>query len=236
MPLPTLIYNGLTKTGNEMHVYIDKCPGRMLYQKTYVHGSGMLTFNYQASCGQGFACPHPLEATILTSCNNNAIGGVPPAGIPADSPMYTAMVGHNEAFTGNGVSVLWAEIPDFDYATLVCYDQGGNPTPGLPFRPIPRKFNPVDHYVRIRPENRITLSELFVSNWDGLQQVKGCPCTVILALMPSGAGAYQEIHYFCNTLLNPNSFNWGAEGNDSQTISLEGSFSFCAILSAAKPY
>lgn len=232
LPLP-LTYSPLTKTGNEMHVYIHKWPGMMLYQRTMTTG-GEKIFDYQASCGQGsvYACTHLL--TILTSCGNTAIPGVAPLGIPANSPMYTAMVG-NGIPSGVGDSVLQVDVPCWEELSLVCYDQGGNSTPGIPFRAISRKFNPVDHYVRIRPENRITLNELFVSNWDGLQQVKGCPCTVVLALMPSGAGAYQEIHYYGNVLLNPNSFNWGAEGNDSQSVTLEGSFSFCAILSAAKP-
>lgn len=233
MTLPALVYSGLTKTGNEMHVFVHKWPGRMSAQRTLL-STGVTSFDYQLGCGQGAAYTCTEELSILTSCGNHAVGSAAPLGIPANSPIYTAMDGWTNP-AGIGDSLLLVEVPCWEERILVCYDQGGSPTPGLPFRPIARKFNPVDHYVRTRPENRITLSELFVSNWDGLQQVKGCPCSIILGLMPSGAGAYQEIHYYGNVLLNPNSFNWGAEGNDSQTISLEGSFSFCAILSAAKP-
>lgn len=217
-----------------MHVYVHPWPGMMLYQRTLTP-AGVLNFDYQASCGQGitYGCTETLA--ILTSCGNTAIGAAAPLGIPANSPIYTAMIGGSAAPVGVGDSLLIADVPCWQDLTLVCYDQGGSPSPGIPYRAIPRKFNPVDHYVRIRPENRITLSELYVSNWDGLQRIKGCPCTVVVALMPSGFGAYQEIIYYCNVVFPPQGNNWGAEGNDSQTISLEGSFSFCAVLSAAKP-
>ena len=89
MTLPALVYSGLTKTGNEMHVFVHKWPGRMSAQRTLL-STGVTSFDYQLSCGQGDAYSCIEQLSILTSCGNAAVGSAAPLGIPANSPIYTA--------------------------------------------------------------------------------------------------------------------------------------------------
>lgn len=228
MPLPALSWQKKTKTSNEVLIYAHNHVG--LQEEVQLHGNAAVPVQ---CCGGDCDCPAgAITATMTIGPNKGSIGG---GVIPANAPLYSAAVGdHLGTTTIAGDMIAKVCLPDFDITSddmeLICFDQGAVPNPGLSFRPIPVKFNAVDHYVRQRPENTITLNDLFVANNDGLNRFTGRPCTIIIVVNPDGAGAYQCIQYYCNVLLNPKPMNSGSDGNASIDISMEGSFSFyCAF-------
>lgn len=228
MALPGLIWSPRTKTSNEILIYANLGVGLMKFTKVFYTG-GLQTSPF-VCCGGTCICPNnSFWATMTLNKNGGAIGPIVTA-----SPLYAAAEGqHDPTIVGDMAGVACLPDPEDDF--LICFDQGVNPTPGLPYRPIPAKFNAVDHYVRQRSENTITLNDLFVADYQGLQRIRGIPVTVIIKISPEGSGVFQEIQYYCNVILNPSPMNSGSDGNASIDISMEGPFSFCAIFTAAVP-
>lgn len=228
MALPALVYSPRTKTNNEVMIYANLGVGLMKYTKIK-YNTGVATSPF-VCCGGACDCP-PVSfwATMTLNKNGGAIGP-----IPASAPLYAAAEGqHDPTVNGDMAGVACLPNPENDF--LICFDQGAAPSPGLPYRPIPVKFNTVDHYVRQRPENTITLNDLFVADWQGLQRIRGIPVTIIIKVTPEGSGVFQEIQYYCNVILNPSPMNSGSDGNASIDISMDGPFSFCAIFTAPVP-
>jgi hypothetical protein len=223
MVLPTLTYDGKTKTNNEVLIYANLDVGILKQQLGF--GSTVTV----TQCVSGETCPvGSFDATVLNFPNKGAVGT-----IPAKSPVFTAAEGvQAPTVAGDIADVLCLPDPTNDF--LICYDQGIQVSVGQTFRPIPRKFNPVDHIVRQRGDYSITLNDMFVSNWDGIQRIRGRRCTIIVKIFPSGGGSPQEIQYYTNVTLNAPPINTAADGNASIEIQGQGNFSFCAVFSATK--
>lgn len=228
MVLPTLVHSKKTRTSNEVLVYYNLDVG--LKTKILHHNGAGVNEHTVESCGGDDACPGgSFTATFLEVENQGAVGT-----IPAKAPLLTAAEGEQQPGTA-GDSATVVCLPDPTNDVLICFDQGAAPSPGLSVRPVPRKFNPVDHYVRQRSENSISLTDLHVSHWNGLQRIKGRRCTIIIKVSPDGTGVFSEIQYYCNVLLNPVPMNSGSDGNANIEISMDGSFSFACVFAAVAP-
>lgn len=222
--LPNLVYSGVTKIGNEVTVFANLGVG--ILKKQLGFGTSITV----TPCVAGEVCPAgSFDATVLNFPNKAAVGV-----IPAQAPLFTAAEGEQlPTVEGDIADVLCLPDPANDF--LICFDQGVQPTVGETFRAIPRKFNPVDHVVRQRGEYSISLGDLYVSNWDGVERLRGRRCTIIVKVAPGGGGSYQEIQYYTNVTLNVPPINSGNDGNASIELQAQGAFSFCAVFSATKP-
>lgn len=222
--LPSLVYSGSTKIGAEILVYANLGVGILKQQLGF--GSAVNI----TPCVAGEVCPAgSFDATVLNFPNKGAVGT-----IPAQAPVYTAAEGiQNPTVQGDVADVLCLPNPADDF--LICFDQGFQPTVGETFRAIPRKFNPVDHVVRQRGTYSLTLTDLYVSSWDGIERLRGRRCTIILKIMPGGGGSIQEIQYYTNVTLNVPPISTGNDVNASVEVQGTGNFSYCATFSAPKP-
>lgn len=237
LQLPTLVHDPKTKTGNEFYVYynlgVGKVIGTIAYDGTQVQKVS------QTGCGPERDNPvGGFAAAVNISENEAAIGD-----IPAQSPLFTAaeidsaqysedINDYTIAPTVKGDAVQIVTFPPVADDQLICYDNGFAFNPGQLFRAIPRKYNAADHFVRQRFEGSITLNDMYVSNWDGLQRIRGRLCTIIVRCMPDGGGLFSEIYYFGNVRVNPQMLNNPSDGNASMEISAEGNFSYVAVFSA----
>lgn len=224
MALETLVYSRGTKIGNDVVIYGNYNTGRI---KKRLYFGGSVT---EESCA-GEECPAgSFDATVLRTPNNGTVMG----GIPAYAPMYTAVEGEvSPASEGVLADLVCLPNPEDDF--LICYTQNFDPQFGETFRAISRNYNSVDHQVLQRADNTLSLSDLYVSNFDGLRSLNGRLCTLIAKIYPKGGGACQEIIYFTNVSLTTPLLNKQADGNASIEISASGAFSTCAVFSAAKP-
>lgn len=237
--LPGLVYNGRTKVGAEALVYFNLYPGLIVGSIAY-DGTQIVKTSLAGCYGGETVDSNGFAARVLVTENAAAIDG-----IPLGAPIFTAEEAAEAPSTdittfsatpsvaGDAVDIVCLGDPAND--VLICYDQGFSFSPGLSSRPIPRKFNPADHYVRQRPENSLSLTDLFVSNWDGLQAIKGKTVSIIVKISPDGSGSYSEIQYYGGVRLNPVPINAPGDANESMEISMDGTFNFVAIFSATKP-
>jgi hypothetical protein len=231
MPIPALVGRPSTKTNNDILVYATTKIGIM--ERTKLRTDIGLHVGTIGCCGgqptdEHCSCPDPsIQATVTMNKNRGMVG---PIGIHA--PLYTSTIGHIDPVGMNDM-VAHVCLPDpglnLENFQLICFDQGASPKPGVSHRAIPRKYNPIDHYVRQRPENTITLNDLFVASPWGLNRFRGIPCTILIAVTYEGTGLFTELQFYNNVLLNPTPMNAGSDGNASIDISMEGPFSFCAI-------
>jgi hypothetical protein len=163
--------------------------------------------------------------------NTGAIGV-----IPGLSALYTGC----DAFVAPGAvgdMALQCEIPRIAGGVpdpgagwaLLCYDHSFKADPGVVWKPIVNKFNPVDHYVRQRPDNKLSLTAMFVNGQAHLQRLRGIPLTLALCVVPDGMGVFSEIQVYADVMLNVPPMAAGSDGNASIEISAEGSFSWCGI-------
>lgn len=174
-------------------------------------------------CGRSCVCPdNSWDATVIQNKNTVAVGG-----LPVNSPLFAAIPDVIDP-AGEGDIVNHVCLPTIEDDVLICHDQGASAQPGIVFQSIARKFNTIDHRIRQRPENSLTLQNLFVSSWVGLQRFMGVPCTAIIRVNPDGVGTFQEVHYYCDLVLTPVPMDSG-EGNDPINISMSGDYSFAAI-------
>lgn len=237
--LPGLVYNNKTKTGNEALIYWNPYPGRII-GRIFYDGATIQKVG-DIACGVQDHPPSGFVARVMMSENKAAING-----IPALAPLYTAEeidgavpsddINDFEAapsIAGDGVTIVSLPNPANDQ--LICYDRGFSMNPGITLRPIPRKMEAANHHVLQRPENTISLTDLYVSNYDGAQAIRGRQGTLIVKVYPNETAAPQEIHYYTGAVLNPQPMNAPSESNDSIEISVDGSFNFAAIFAAQKP-
>lgn len=224
MVLPTLLHRKETKTGNEVALYYNLGVG--LIKKRLFNGG----FTTESSCGGSSACPTAsFDATVLTAVTAD---DQPSFGsMPANAPLYTAVEGENTP-TVDGVFADLVCLPNPADDVLICFDQGFEASLGQTYRAVPRKLNQADHYVRQRTENTIKIPDFYVSNWNGIQRIRGRRVTIIAKVYPQGAGQASEIQYYSNVILNASPLNYGNDGNANIEISGEGAFNFAAIFSA----
>lgn len=222
--LPTLIYSGSTKVNAEIFVYANLGVGILKKQLGFGSSTDVVP------CVAGEACPvGSFDATVLNFPNKAAVGT-----IPAQSPVFTAAEGiQNPTQPGDVADVLCLPNPADDF--LICFDQGFQPTIGEVYRAIPRKFNPVDHIVRQRGQFSVSLTDYYISNWDGIERIRGRRCTLIVKIAPGGGGSIQEVQYYTNVTLNAPPINTSGDANASVEIQGSGNFSYLAVFSAPKP-
>lgn len=244
MVLPTLVYSGLTKIANDSLLYVNLDVGREIGHLAY-DGAVVQKVSFSGCAGGATNPAGGFAAFVNVMANLGAFnGGVLQTGWPAKMPLYTAVetatysdditaYGATFAATGDAVSVVSLPNPAND--VLVCYDNGFSASPGTVLRPIPRKFNPADHYVQQRMEGTISLGDMYVSNADGLQKVMGRRCTIIQKVSAGGNGVFSEIIYYGNVYLNVQAANNPTDGNASVEITADGNFSYMARFSAAHP-
>lgn len=228
MALPTLAYNPLSRTGNEVWVYYNLGVGKRL-ETRFHDGATVQTYTW-AECGAGGAAPvcpaGSFNATTVLMPSTGVSGS-----IPANSQPGLAVEADLDP-TSEGDTFNYVCLPDPTDDVFLCMDQGFSATPGLPFMDIPVKFNAVDHRVRQRPENSLSLSERLVGNQSGLQRIAARPVTIIVKVSPNGTGTFSEIQYYCDVVLNPAPMSSEADGNASIVPSFDGTFAFHAIFSA----
>lgn len=229
MVLPTLAYNPKSRTGNEVWVYYNLGVGKQLETK-YHDGTSVQTYTWK-ECGAGGAVPTcpagAFNATVVALPCTGASGG-----IIANAQPGFAFEGDLDPTAKDDV-FDYVCLPDPTNDVFLCMDQGFSASPGLQFRDIPVKFNAVDHRVRQRAENTLSVSDQFVGNRTGLQRIAGRPVTLIVKISPNGTGTFSEIQYYCNVVLNPAPMASEADGNASIAASMDGTFTFFAIFSAA---
>lgn len=226
--LPTLVFAGKTKVDAEVLVYYNLGLSTIVSYSVYANGAAVTVNEIDCSTGASVTCPSGnITAGVVFGSNVGSFGawGVNP-------PLYAADVSAVTA-TGEGDIIATVCLPDPANDVLICYDQGIEASPGLSFKPIPRKFQSADHYVRQRAENTLTLNDLLVCSTKGLQRVSGRLCTIIVKIVPNGAGVPCEIQYYGGVLFSPKPMNSGQDGNASVSISMQSVFNFCAIFSSA---
>lgn len=240
--LPELTYDGKTRVNAEIQVYYNL--GKGVKIGSLVKTSGGVEQLADSPCASTIVCPTSgWVAASLPKENGAAITMSPGSRVfPAQSPLGTAEEVQVLASTditdftftggtvGDTVDILCMPNPDDD--VLVCFDVGFQATVGQANKPIPRKFLPADHFVRQRPENSLSISDLLVGHWNGLQRINGIDVTLIVKIFPDGGSAPSEIQYYLGCRLSVPPMNEGNDGNASIEIGATGTFNWAAIFSA----
>lgn len=244
--LPELLIDLKTRVGGEFHLFYN-------FGQAYKYGAigvGPTAVQYRAedTCGgsaslpvSGFAAVralNPLQAAIESEWGVDDKTGFLPAYAPIGQAAEigrdilvpsAANVVADGGEPGDGVEIIVLPNPAND--VLICFDQGLNIDIGTTVRPIGRKFNQVDHYVRQRGNNQLTLNDLYVCNVKGVASLRQRPVTLKYVIYPSGGSIPLEIGYFTNVMLNvPKSY--GQDPNESVNINATGSFNDELIFTA----
>lgn len=240
--LPTLVHTKATKVAGEVLVYYNLDSGRRI--GALVQGASGVEKRAADSCGGATeTCPsgafpaativRPNEAQIVVT-SGPTFEAKSPVGIAGeiDISLDEDITGYDMAATNVGDSVdIWC-LPDPSNDVLICFEQGFSPTTGEKFRAVPRKFQPVDHYVRQRSENSISLTDIFVSAWDGIERLNGITVTLIAKVFPDGGAVPSQLNFYQQVRLNVPSLDAPAEANDSIEITGEGNFQEPLIFAA----
>lgn len=235
-----LVYNAKTRIGAESLLYYNLEAGVKV--GSIVKTATGYSKNQESSCAETLALPTSGFVAAIVRVSNKGAMTVGSGTFPAHSPVGAAIeYGGSPSLDIDDFDLTAAEVGDqIDIVVLpgsatdvlLCYEQGFSAEVGDAQRAIPRKLNAADHYVRQRPENRISLTDLMVNNWYGLKRISGVPVTLICRIYPDGGGAASEIIYFTNVRVFVPPINSPGEGNDSIEISAEGSFNDLAIFAA----
>ena len=241
--LPTLVHDKKTKVGGEVLVYYNLDSGRKI--GSLVEGASGVEKNAVTACGGSQSCPSgAFPAAVIAVPNTTSIAVSDGPTFEAQSPVGAAgeidtalsedINSYDMTASTVGDSVdIWC-LPDPSNDVLICFEQGFSPATGERFRAVPRKFNPADHYVRQRSENTISLTDIFVSAWDGIQRLNGLTVTLVAKIYPDGGATPSQINYYPQVRLNVPSLDVPGEANDSIEITGEGNFEE-ALVFAAKP-
>ena len=232
--LPDLVYDPRTRTGGEFYLYYSTSPA-YYFGSVGVDASLDATPRAESSCGgsagsipsSGVCCVRALTA-LKASGGSTWLGGtLPPYAPPGQAaeidsistlPTNPSVTG---AAAGDSVDVLCLPGPASE--VLICYDAGLNSEVGDENKPIPRKFNKTDHWVRQRAENKITLSDIYCCNLQGLAALKNRDCVLIGKFYPDGGAVPSEIHYYTGVRLSV-PLTIPEDANESVKISASGSF------------
>lgn len=226
--LPTLVWSPRTKVNGDVFIYFNPQKGQIKSFSQFSGGEVVTAVNKNCMTNAPVACADGggFDAGVIWSPNSVAVGG-----LPVNSPIYTALEGGISP-GGEGDIVANVCLPDPANDVIICFDGGVDANPGVSYKPVPRKMFPVDHYVQQRPDNKITLNDTFVSNWIGLQRIKGVPVTIIVKVSPGGTGIFSEIQYYSGVVLDPQPMKSGEDANASVGITMQGYYEFCAIFAA----
>jgi hypothetical protein len=223
-----------TNTNNEIWIYYSLQPSFIqFYAGNSGNGNVQIPVPYCAGVPAG-PVP-PSQATINCGGQDGAnVGAIGP--IPARSALYSGC--DNWVFPTIAGDMAWHVVyPTWGASggvwNLLCYDTGFKTDPGVVWRAIPNKFNTADHFVRQRPENKITLGGLFVGGQKHLQRLRGQRVTLAVAVTPAGMGQFSEIQIYGNVMLNIPLMNSASDGNASVEIQAEGTFDWCGVFTGS---
>jgi len=246
--LPTLFRDPKTRVGGEFYLYYNLGQAYE-YGGIGVDEAGDPTYRAESNCAgnaslpaSGFAVIRaavPLAAAVESTWEVDAVTAKLPAYAPPGasaelgltiSTPTAANVDVTNGAAGDSVDVMVLPNPAND--VLICFDQGVNVEVGDENKAIGRKFNPVDHYVRQRPNNQLTIGDLLVSSLEGIAALRNRTVTLIGKFYPNGGAAVGEIYYWTNVRLNI-PMNVGEDPNDS--VKIQGTGSFGKYLSFTLP-
>jgi hypothetical protein len=241
LKLPSLVYDARTRVGGEHHLYYNL---EDAYQYGQIGNAGESVANWQAagSCA-GTASPPasgilavraltPIGAVDSVFTIQGKIAVLPaysPAGhsveldgvVAITEPINAATVTVSGGTAKDSVEVIMLPNPVND--VLLCYDQGFQMEVGEENRAIPRKFETVDHYVRQRPSNTISLAELYCCNLKGLSKLRNRNVVLKGIFYPDGGATPSEVFYYTAVRLSiPR--NVPQESNDSVQVDASGTF------------
>ena len=245
--LPELLNDIKTRVGGEFYLYYN-------LGQAYKYGSigvdGNLDAQYRAnaSCGgnqslpvSGFAVVRArtaiksaIPSTWSVGANDAELPAYAPPGQSAELGLTIAVpsaanVAVVDAEAGDSADIIILPNPADD--VLICFDQGLNIEVGDTQRPIGRKFEQVDHYVRVRPNNQLTLADLYVCNMKGLASLQQRQVTLKYVVYPDGGAVPSEIGYFTNVRLNiPKSI--AEDPGESVKVNATGMFNEMLVFTA----
>jgi hypothetical protein len=111
---------------------------------------------------------------------------------------------------------------------LIKYDNGFGWNKGTTSRPIPLKFNPVDHWKRQRAENTINVSQFYTIFGGSLQYLRDRDVTIKVDIAIDGSAQISETYFFGLSRLNvPVAF--GGDGADG-TMDADGNFQSMLVI------
>lgn len=236
--LQSTSFDSKTRVGGEFYLYYNL--GQALNFGTISMGSDGSTVSLRSNAGCQTLTPAASGVYVVRA--RNAISGVgnisvsglgisgtligpcPPGAAVEGSGTYNASTltgGCGGAAAGDQFDVMFLPAPASD--VLVCYDEGVSVEQGNMYKAIGRKFNPIDHWVRQRQMNQITLKELLVANEVGLSQIAQRDCCLIGKFFPDGGAVPSEIYYWTRCRLTKND-SIPEDVNESATVSLTGQF------------
>ena len=245
LKLATTVHNSKTRVGGEVLVYYNLGNGKKLGNLAV--GASGIEKSAEASCTDAATCPTSgFSAAVIRVPNEAALALTGGGYFPIKSPIGAAL-----EIDGAVIPYVDQEIGDYDMGggsvgdqaeivcfpdptddVLLCFENGFNADAGASQKAIPRKFNSVDHYVRQRPENTISLTDMLVSAWDGLQRLKGLDITIIVKVFPEGGAVPSQIMYYSGVRLTMPDIASPGDANESIEHSAEGSFNSIAVFAA----
>lgn len=243
--LPTLVHDIKTRVAGEVLVYYNLGNGKKI--GALVVGADAVEKLPASSCGGSQDCPSGgFPAAVIIKPNEAALTVSSGGTFPLKSPVNAALeiddalsddindydLTYAGAAVGDSVEVWCLPTPSDD--VLICFEQGFSPEVGEVFRPVPRKMTPADHFVRQRPENSISLTDILVSAWDGLQRINGIRVTLIAKVYPDSGSTPSQINYYTGAQINVPSLDNPSDANESIEITGEGRFDQ-ALIFAAQP-
>jgi len=243
--LPALLRNRKTRVGGEFYLFYNLGQAYK-YGSIGIDAAGNPQYRANARCSgdgslpvSGFAAVRALtplgalESTWSVGANEAVLPAMSPPGQASELGLTIAVPSQanidGEGNVGDSVDIIILPNPADD--VLICFDQGINIEEGDTQRAIGRKFEPVDHYVRTRPNNQLTLADLYIDNMEGIAVLKQRMVTLKYVVYPDGGAVPSEIGYLTNVRLNvPKSI--AEDPGESVKLNATGSFNEALIFSA----
>ena len=139
------------------------------------------------------ATPVSIEGTATIPAYANIDAGVKVT--QADSKKFTSVTAVTITGGASGEKFEVVFVPQSDW-NLLGFDQGFSYDPGITYRAIPKKFDSIDHYKRIRSEPTFNISELYEAFDKGLENISGRDITVRVLIKDDGGATTTEELYF----------------------------------------
>jgi len=111
------------------------------------------------------------------------------------------------------------------------YIQSANFNDGTTVKPIPVRYEPVDHVKRARGDSKLTMTEFYTKNTSSLRKIKERTAGVTLRqeIHEDGKGNASEVYYYPKCMLSaPANF---PEGNAESVVNAEGNYATPLIFS-----
>ena len=215
----SLTYKPNTKTANDIRIYYNL--GTAYIVKKYSGATEVAVHDCNGNAPA--ACPAGDFSATVTLGGNLIEHGSSPLVLPIGSPRGAALEGDITPASGSDEYEVWC-LPDTANDVLICYEQGFTADPGIEQNPVPRKYDPVDHYIKVRPETSISMTDAYVSNWEGIQAIRGRIVTLICKIFPEDSVVPSEVKYYTNCQMSIPTINGDGDGTAPMQISATGQF------------